>query len=477
MKTQLRGLLRLICCLLLLCLPTGPTAGIAQPRFPALADSRSPLLALRSTRPSAISNIRVTNVSDMGFSVSWITSATAAGSLNYGTTPALGNNQPDDPGAGPYAHHVTLDWPSSPNTLYYFDVVSDGETDDNGGLHYTVTTGSALGLPRNDLVYGQVFQADEVTPAAGAVVYITAVDRNGAGSSGRSASFSFLADSDGYWFVNLAGIRTTDYSAYFSYSPAGGDDLELQAEGGPPGIAGLTVDLGQSYAPDNRLPLPALVLCITCRALPPFSPSGIVTLDGAYVTAGTTVAAWCSGAQMRTTAAYVQAGVSRYPTLAVPGDDSATPVVREGCFVSETVTFKVGAVWATQAVPWISGATALTLTASSAARPAPVALALTIGRVGNAVQLSWPDDPANRSYEVWRSTAPYFTPAAAGAEILANALSDCSRVGGVITCQDAGAVGDPTTNYFYLVRAGNGTDAVSDSGWVGKFGFALQPGQ
>lgn len=221
-----------------------------------------------------------------------------------------------------------------------------------------------------------------------------------------------------------------------------------------------------------------LVLAGAVLAVPalPFSPYGIARLDGGYVAAGTIVGAWCGGAQVRATAARVEAGASWYVNLDVPGDDLSTPAIREGCALSETVTFQVGAAWSEQAVPWVSAGPALTLTASTAARPAPVAPAVMPARVGDAVRLSWADLPADRTYEVWRSAAPYFAPGAAGSVIIANAPANCTAAGGVFTCDDAGAAGDPAANHFYFVRAGNATAAAADSARVGAFTFGLTPG-
>ncbi len=458
MKNTARTLLLLAWAIMLLCSPA-----TAVPA-PAAMGLNAPTMM-----PGATSNVRVTNLSDKGFTVSWVTNVAAAGQVNYDTTPTLGRQQADDLGAGPYTHHVSLGG-LAPSVTYYFDVVSDGQTDDNGGLHYSVTTGPTLAIPSMDTIYGQVFRPDGVTPVAGAIVYVTVADRNGSGSSDRSAPLSALSDADGYWFVNLASIRAADYAAYFSYSAAGGDDLELQANDGPPGVAALTVDLGQSYVSGGyRTALPPLMLL-------PFSLSGIVTLDGAYVATGTTVAAWCGGAQRAATVAYLQAGASWYASLAVPGDDPATPGVREGCLPAETVTFKVGNHWAGQAVPWVSASQPLDLAALTTLAPAPVAPVLTINLAGNAIPLSWAENAANQSYEVWRSAAPYFSPGAAGAEILANAPTDCTHSGGVFTCVDPGAAGNPAAHRFYLVRAGNGTNAAADSIRVGEFDFALQPG-
>jgi hypothetical protein len=229
------------------------------------------------------------------------------------------------------------------------------------------------------------------------------------------------------------------------------------------GVAVITLLIRENFA----LATPAL----------PFSPYGLVTVDGSNVTAGTQVSAWCGGSQLRTAAAFLVSGTSWYANLDVTGDDPETPSVQEGCLPAQTVTFKVGTQhWSDQAVPWISGASAITLTASSTLRPAPVIPDLTIARAGAAARLSWPDNVKNKSYEVWRGTAPYLIPGAAGASIIANAPSDCVREAGAIVCENPNAIGNPNINYFYLVRAGNATDASVDSRRVGEFSFPLTPG-
>lgn len=247
------------CCVLLAAMSVawsgepGVLAAFVPPLRPGEAASPAHVMA-------AISGVRVTNVSDKSFTVSWTTDAPAAGSLSYGATPALGSSQADDPGAGQYTHHVTLSG-LSPATAYYFDVVADGSIDNNGGLHYAVTTGPTLSIPGSDTIFGRVLRSDGATPAQGAIVYVTLVDRDGTGSSGRSAILSALVDDSGYWFLNLAVARASDGQTYFAYSAAGGDDLELQAQGGPSGVAQLTVDVGQSNDPQgNPASLPDLVL-------------------------------------------------------------------------------------------------------------------------------------------------------------------------------------------------------------------------
>lgn len=205
----------------------------------------------------AIHSVRVSNVRDIYVTVSWLTDVDAHGEVHYGTTPALGTVAQDDRGAGHVGqtHYVSLTG-LAPATTYYFDVVSDGTVDDNGGAHYQVTTGPTLSPPVSDAVWGLVYQADGTTPAEGAIVYIQVQDADGAGSAGTSAPLSSLVADTGYWFANLASARTADLGSYFAYS-ASGDQVALVAEGGAMGQATLMVDTGaDSPAPDLRLARP-----------------------------------------------------------------------------------------------------------------------------------------------------------------------------------------------------------------------------
>jgi hypothetical protein len=82
----------------------------------------------------------------------------------------------------------------------------------------------------------------------------------------------------------------------------------------------------------------------------------------------------------------------------------------------------------------------------------------------------------NVSYQVWRGAAPYFAPGVGAAQIGDGATGICSNVGGAIACTDAGRLGNPAANPFYLVRAFNAAGAPADSNRAGGFTFALQPG-
>jgi len=204
---------------------------------------------------AAAYNIRVTNVTDVAFTVSWVSDDVETGSVRYGTSfgslPGTAYDKRGIPHSG-QTHYVEVTG-LAPSTTYYFDVVSGGVTYSNGGSHYTAATAATLGAPSSDTIYGQVFKNDGSTPADGTIVLVTVRDNNGAGGSGDSQTLSCLVDGTGYWYVNIGPVRTADGSAYFPYS-ASGDSVVIAADGGADGEASQTVDT------TNDTPAPAMVL-------------------------------------------------------------------------------------------------------------------------------------------------------------------------------------------------------------------------
>ena len=73
------------------------------------------------------------------------------------------------------------------------------------------------------------------------------------------------------------------------------------------------------------------------------------------------------GVPYKQTATVTYLGESWYANLDIPGDDPETTAVKEGCVAQETVSFKIGDLWADQTAPWVSGSSPrIDLTAASA---------------------------------------------------------------------------------------------------------------
>ena len=178
-------------------------------------------------------SITISNVENMRFTVSWATDIQESVQINYGTTSSLGNIAYDTRGNSfnGTTHYVTVSGLNSVTT-YYYDIISGGVTYDNGGAHFTVTTGASLSPAiGSDIVYGMVFLNDGTTLAQNAIVYINLQDNNNQGTSGYSQTRSSIVGSTGYWSLELKNVRDQALDAYFVYSATGGDNLVLNAAG------------------------------------------------------------------------------------------------------------------------------------------------------------------------------------------------------------------------------------------------------
>jgi len=198
-----------------------------------------------------ITKVFVTGVRDAKFTVSWSTDIAADGYVDWGTTTALGNTTADAV-ASTRTHVVSV--PDDPaaltaGTTYYFRVRSGGVTDDNMGDLYSVTTGPTLGIPpTGKTVWGYVYQAGGVTPAADVPVYLRLEDNNGSAGTGAGASQWVTArtDSGGVWYLSLNNVRTASAAAYFTFSD-GADKLRLIARGAALGGAELNPATPAAY--------------------------------------------------------------------------------------------------------------------------------------------------------------------------------------------------------------------------------------
>src|SRR5690606_12599373 len=97
----------------------------------------------RATPQTMPKNIQVTNLSDTGFSISFVTDEAVAGFIKYGTSPSdLSQQAGDDRDqltgtVGTFmTHHITLRG-LQPNTQYYYELgTGTSATFDNNGAPY-----------------------------------------------------------------------------------------------------------------------------------------------------------------------------------------------------------------------------------------------------------------------------------------------------------------------------------------------------
>ncbi len=164
------------------------------------------VFAPRATPQTTPKQVKITNIADKAFTISFYTDEATAGFIKYGTTDTdLGSQASDDRDqlsgtVGKYTlHHVTLKG-LKPNTQYYFTLgTGSGVVYDNNGSPFTVkTTAEVSGPPPvANTIYGTVTNAGG-TAAEGSVVYLAIDGVN---------ELSALVKSSGSWAIPLANAR------------------------------------------------------------------------------------------------------------------------------------------------------------------------------------------------------------------------------------------------------------------------------
>lgn len=185
--------------------------------------------------------VRVTNVDDRSFTVSWVTKNLSQGSVSYGESPAFGKIEAG--GDPSFVHHVRVE-NLAPSSKYFFEVVSGEESYGDFGAPYTVYTGPFLGmspLSKAEVVYGTVgMPSGRPEPA---LVYLT-LD--------GSQVFSTLTSPRGDWAMTLSSVRTGDLSSYFLLT--GGAPLRISVRANARDVALAKISLEAARpVPEMRL--------------------------------------------------------------------------------------------------------------------------------------------------------------------------------------------------------------------------------
>lgn len=194
--------------------------------------------------------IKITNISENGLTVSWVTDGQTSGFIKYGTEINLTTISADDRDqlsgkTGSFlTHHITLK-NLKPATNYYFKIGSGGKLFDNNGQPYQITTAPVIQtpLPPSDVAYGTVFDQNG-TPFEGAIVYL---------SLANTTPLSTLTKSSGSWVIPLNLARSVDFNSYASYDyQASIEEIFVQA--------GLTGTATAVAVTKNDSPVPTITL-------------------------------------------------------------------------------------------------------------------------------------------------------------------------------------------------------------------------
>lgn len=158
-------------------------------------------------------NVRITNVTDTSFSVSYYTLDKISGLLKYGENISLDRSAFDQRDEGKVNNHLMHTFTVNnltPSTKYYFTIISGKDTYYNNDKPFEIITGASIpNFSRNsEILKGKVLLPNG-NPPSEALVYVT-LD--------NSQVISVLTKRDGSYEIPLSIIRTNDLLSYYNLS-------------------------------------------------------------------------------------------------------------------------------------------------------------------------------------------------------------------------------------------------------------------
>jgi len=161
-------------------------------------------------------NIKIANISDDSFTVSYITDDNFSGTLNFGTAPDQLNilvlddrDQLTQTINSRSSHSLTVR-ELEPNTSYFFSITSGDKKYFDNGSAYTVQTGSSINNnPSSQIpIAGRVIMPDGSVPNDG-IVYV---------KISGAQDVSTVLKSDGTYTIPLNNLRNSSLNDYFPLS-------------------------------------------------------------------------------------------------------------------------------------------------------------------------------------------------------------------------------------------------------------------
>jgi hypothetical protein len=183
----------------------------------ALIGTGGGVFAPRATAQTTPKNLKMTNIKDTSFTVSFITDDSTSAFVKYGKTPTDLKTQASDDRdqlsgtVGQYnTHYITLR-DLDPDTQYYFTVgTATVPKFDSNGQPFSLKTAKRGGNPTSaKTAYGTI-NTSSGSPADGAIVYMN-ID--------GVTELSALVKGSGSWAIPLSNARKTDLSGYAAIQP------------------------------------------------------------------------------------------------------------------------------------------------------------------------------------------------------------------------------------------------------------------
>ena len=206
-------------------------------------------------------DIRITNITDSSFTVSWATDKETGGFILWGETEnSLTKTELNEISETSDTHSATIQGLSSDKS-YFFEISSDGTRFDNNGIPWQITTGpELLGQTISNSISGTILTATGA-PAEKAIVYVTL-----AGASPLSTTTS----QNGSWVIPISSARSQNLTSFIEINETT-TLIEISVQAGSRGVA-----TAQIY-PASAKPTPPIILgeSLNFKNEPPSETGGI----------------------------------------------------------------------------------------------------------------------------------------------------------------------------------------------------------
>ena len=184
------------------------------------------IFRLRASPEVLPKNVRVSNITDGSFTVSWVTDKETQGFIRWGANTSLDKTKiipSDTPG---FTHSFLIEG-LSPSSVYYFNINSGGKEFDNNGVAWQVKTGLTIpNQPKANIISGSVISQAK-TPVKNALVYVQV---------GGSSLLSTITSEEGTWVIPISAARTQNLSSYIPINDST-TLVEISVQTGPSSIA------------------------------------------------------------------------------------------------------------------------------------------------------------------------------------------------------------------------------------------------
>ena len=167
----------------------------------------------RASNSEEPQNVKITNISNQSFTVTYQTNEPVTGSISYGHDKKLGESELDDADkekssfSSKKIHSISIK-NLMPATRYYLAIISGSSTFLDNGASFETATGPNISSPsaQQNIIKGKIVLPDGSAPSE-ALVYLNAEN---------SQLLSNITAKDGTFSFSLKDLRTDDLLSYFN---------------------------------------------------------------------------------------------------------------------------------------------------------------------------------------------------------------------------------------------------------------------